>query len=77
MTRAYKSIEHSDDVIVLGAGGTGLRATLGVVSRPDDCLRQQGANAEPHGSRTRWNSRVHLTTLSNEIEPIPPKVRVD
>ena len=32
MTRAYESLEHSYDVVVLGAGGTGLRAALGMVS---------------------------------------------
>ena len=32
MTRAYEIIEHSYDVVVLGAGGAGLRATLGMVS---------------------------------------------
>ena len=32
MTRAYEIIEHSYDVVVLGAGGAGLRATLGIAS---------------------------------------------
>ena len=32
MTGAYEIIEHSYDVVVLGAGGAGLRATLGMVS---------------------------------------------
>jgi succinate dehydrogenase / fumarate reductase, flavoprotein subunit len=32
MTRAYEMIDHSYDVVVLGAGGAGLRATLGMVS---------------------------------------------
>ena len=30
MTRAYNLIDHHYDVIVDGAGGSGLRATLGV-----------------------------------------------
>jgi succinate dehydrogenase / fumarate reductase flavoprotein subunit len=29
MSRAYEIIEHSYDVVVLRAGGAGLRATLG------------------------------------------------
>jgi len=33
MASAYKIIEHSYDVIVVGAGGAGLRATLGMVER--------------------------------------------
>ena len=33
MARAYEIIEHSYDVVVLGAGGARLRATLGMVSR--------------------------------------------
>src|ERR1700748_100 len=32
MTGAYEIIEYSYDVVVLGAGGAGLRATLGMVS---------------------------------------------
>jgi succinate dehydrogenase / fumarate reductase flavoprotein subunit len=31
MTRAYEIIEHTYDVIVLGGGGAGLRATMGMV----------------------------------------------
>src|SRR5258708_37318765 len=31
MPKAYEIIDHSFDVIVLGAGGAGLRATLGMV----------------------------------------------
>lgn len=33
MTNAYKIIEHSYDVIVVGAGGAGLRATLGMAAQ--------------------------------------------
>lgn len=33
MTSEYKLIEHSYDVIVVGAGGAGLRATLGMTER--------------------------------------------
>ncbi len=33
MTSAYKIIEHAYDVVVVGAGGAGLRATLGMVER--------------------------------------------
>ncbi len=33
MTTAYKIIEHSYDVVVVGAGGAGLRATLGMAER--------------------------------------------
>jgi len=32
MTRAYEIIEHEYDVVVLGAGGAGLRATLGMAA---------------------------------------------
>jgi succinate dehydrogenase / fumarate reductase, flavoprotein subunit len=32
MSRSYEMIDHSFDVIVLGAGGAGLRATLGMVA---------------------------------------------
>src|ERR1700740_2677394 len=32
MSRSYEIIDHSFDVIVLGAGGAGLRATLGMVA---------------------------------------------
>ncbi len=33
MTTAYKIIEHTYDVVVVGAGGAGLRATLGMAER--------------------------------------------
>ena len=33
MTAAYKIIEHAYDVVVVGAGGAGLRATLGMAER--------------------------------------------
>src|ERR1700740_3521804 len=32
MPRSYEIIDHSFDVIILGAGGAGLRATLGMVT---------------------------------------------
>ena len=32
MPKSYEIIDHSFDVIVLGAGGAGLRATLGMVA---------------------------------------------
>src|SRR5260370_7162199 len=32
MPKAYEIVDHSFDVIVLGAGGAGLRATLGMVA---------------------------------------------
>jgi succinate dehydrogenase / fumarate reductase flavoprotein subunit len=32
MTRAYEIVEHSYDVVIVGAGGTGLRAALGMAS---------------------------------------------
>jgi len=33
MTQAYKIIDHTYDVVVVGAGGAGLRATLGLVEQ--------------------------------------------
>ncbi|NVJ91262.1 MAG: FAD-binding protein, partial [Methylocystaceae bacterium] len=32
MAKAYEIIEHEYDVVVLGAGGAGLRATLGMAA---------------------------------------------
>ena len=32
MSNSYEIIDHSFDVVVLGAGGAGLRATLGMVA---------------------------------------------
>ena len=32
MTQAYEIIEHSYDVVIVGAGGAGLRAALGMAS---------------------------------------------
>ena len=33
MTSSYKIIEHKHDVVVVGAGGAGLRATFGMVEK--------------------------------------------
>ena len=33
MTKAYNIIDHNYDVVVVGAGGAGLRATLGWLKR--------------------------------------------
>ena len=33
MKKSYDIIEHNYDVIVVGAGGAGLRATLGLVEK--------------------------------------------
>ncbi len=35
MTRAYEIIEHSYDVVIIGAGGAGLRAALGMDAADD------------------------------------------
>ena len=32
MNKAYEIIDHNYDVVVIGAGGSGLRATLGVAA---------------------------------------------
>lgn len=32
MTHAYEVVEHGYDVVVVGAGGSGLRATLGMIA---------------------------------------------
>ena len=50
MTEAYEIVEHSYDVVIVGAGGAGMRAALG--------MDQHGRNAcvgEPfeHGARGR------------------------
>ena len=33
MTKAYNIIDHNYDVVVVGAGGAGLRATLGLAEK--------------------------------------------
>ena len=43
MPNSYDIIDHSFDVVVLGAGGAGLRATLGMVAaRAQHRLHHQG-----------------------------------
>ncbi len=32
-TSAYKIVDHSYDVVVVGAGGSGLRATMGAAGK--------------------------------------------
>ena len=57
--RAYPVTEHIYDVVVVGAGGSGLRATLGCAAGgPQDRLRHQGVpDALAHGRRPRRHRR--------------------
>ena len=49
----YKFIDHTYDVVVVGAGGAGLRATFGLAEAGlVDGLPDQGVpDAQPHGRR--------------------------
>ena len=55
----YKIEEHTYDVVVVGAGGAGLRATLGMAEQGlKNRLRDQSVpHAQPHGCRARRNRR--------------------
>ena len=59
MPNSYEIIDHSFDVIVLGAGGAGLRATLGMVAAGlEHRLRHQGlSDAQPHRRRAGRHQR--------------------
>jgi succinate dehydrogenase/fumarate reductase flavoprotein subunit len=54
VTQAYEIVDHSYDVVVLGAGGAGLRATLG--------LAEAGLNTTPLRARTGWATRMPSST---------------
>ena len=53
--KAYPIIDHTYDVVVVGAGGAGLRATLGCCrSRAQDGVRYEGlSDAVAYGCRSR------------------------
>ena len=64
MADAYKIIDHIYDAVVVGAGGSGLRATMGIAeSGPEDRLHHQGVpDAQPHrrgAGRHRREPRQH------------------
>jgi len=62
----YEFIDHSYDVVVIGAGGAGLRATLGLAHsgvrprtfRIQYSVHHQGvSDTQPHGRGAGWNQR--------------------
>ncbi len=55
MSRSYDLQEHRYDVIVVGAGGAGLRATMG--------LAATGLPGEYHGSLSRAASRTRCMVM--------------
>ena len=64
MADAYKIIDHTYDAVVVGAGGSGLRATMGVAENgPQDRLHHQGLpDPQPHrrgAGRHRREPRQH------------------
>ena len=61
---AYEMVDHTYDVIVVGAGGAGLRATLGLAEAGlVDRLHHQGvSDAQPHrggAGRHQRRARQH------------------
>ena len=59
MPNSYDIIDHSFDVVVLGAGGAGLRATLGMVAAGLNtaCVTKGLPDAQPYGRRAGWHQR--------------------
>ena len=59
MPNSYDIIDHSFDVVVLGAGGAGLRGTLGMVAAGlKHRLRHQSLpDSQPHGRSAGWHQR--------------------
>ena len=63
-SRAYNIVDHTYDVVVVGAGGSGLRATLGMgAAGLEDRLHHQGVpHPQPHrrrAGRRRRRARQH------------------
>jgi hypothetical protein len=50
---AYKLIDHRYDVVVVGAGGSGLRAAMGGLAGAEDGLRPQPHSAGCASCRSR------------------------
>jgi succinate dehydrogenase/fumarate reductase flavoprotein subunit len=64
MTKEYAFVDHTYDVVVVGAGGAGLRATLGLAEAGlSTGLHHQGlSHAQPHrggAGRHQRRARQH------------------
>ena len=55
MSEAYKIIDHTYDVVVVGAGGSGLRATMGA---PRLALKRPASPKFSQPVRTLWRHRA-------------------
>ena len=59
MSAAYSFVDHSYDVIVVGAGGAGLRATFGLAEQGFDtaCITKVFPHPQPYGGRPGRHQR--------------------
>ena len=55
MSKPYNVINHEFDVVVVGAGGAGLRATFGMAEAGLNtaCITKVFSNEKPYGGRSR------------------------
>jgi len=60
--KAYHFVDHKFDVVIIGAGGSGLRATLGMAEQglKTACITKGFSDTFPYRGSTRWYCSIPI-----------------